>query len=245
MNIHEYHDGLHRFAFAQSIEEITNLCQSHCKLLGFDRFIYALRIPNQFSDSRVIVVKGYPDAWLDRYWANSYHTHDPVIAYCGQSILPIKWQDLIVDSSSTGARIMHEAVDFGLRSGITMPVHSPHGELGVLSFALDWSVRSAHEVTTQAMPCIQLLATSVHEAVKRVSGMADTPAVMPLTPREEECLRWTADGKTSWEIGQLLHTSERTVNFHLTNSMKKLDVCNRQHAVAKAVLQGLISPYPF
>ncbi len=245
MNIHEYHDGLQRFTSVQTVEEITLLCQSHCEALGFDKFIYALRIPSQFSESRVIMVNGYPDPWLDRYWGNNYHMDDPILAYCGQSILPIQWQDVAADSNSTGARIMHEAVDFGLRSGITMPVHSPKGELGVLSFALNRPVRSAREVTTHAMPYVQLLATSVHEAVKRVSGMADATPPMPLTPREQECLRWTADGKTSWEIGQLLSMSERTVNFHLSNSMSKLDVCNRQHAVAKAVLRGLISPYPF
>ena len=39
--------------------------------------------------------------------------------------------------------------------------------------------------------------------------------------------------------------AESTANFHLRNAMLKLDVSNRQHAVAKAALQGLIHPRPF
>jgi LuxR family quorum-sensing system transcriptional regulator CciR len=40
------------------------------------------------------------------------------------------------------------------------------------------------------------------------------------------------EGKTSWEIGKILATSERTVKFHLKNVYAKLNVCNRAQAVA-------------
>jgi DNA-binding CsgD family transcriptional regulator len=65
-----------------------------------------------------------------------------------------------------------------------------------------------------------------------------------LTVREKECLKWAADGKSAWEIGNILHISDRTVNFHLNNKVQKLGVTNRQHAVAKATLKGIIQPNP-
>ena len=40
-------------------------------------------------------------------------------------------------------------------------------------------------------------------------------------------------GKTSLEIGKILELAERTVNFHLTNAMRKLRVHTRAQAVAK------------
>ncbi|MBM4208208.1 MAG: hypothetical protein FJ190_09410 [Gammaproteobacteria bacterium] len=126
-----------------------------------------------------------------------------------------------------------------------MPVHSPHGELGVLSFVLSHDNEQARATTESAKPYIQLLAAHLHEAVRRVAGLIENNGKLPLTIREQECLRWAADGKTSWEIAQLLKTSERTVNFHLNNAMLKLDVTTRQHAVAKATLQGLIHPKLF
>jgi len=62
----------------------------------------------------------------------------------------------------------------------------------------------------------------------------------PLTGRELECLEWVSHGKTSWEIGNILDLSERTVNFHLLNACRKLEVYGRQHAVAKAFRLGVL-----
>ena len=61
-----------------------------------------------------------------------------------------------------------------------------------------------------------------------------------LTQRELECLTWTANGKTSWEIAVILGVSESTATFHLRNAGNKLKASNRAHAVAKAMHQGLI-----
>lgn len=245
MNLIEFHESLQVFAKAKNIEELTELCRHYCQLLGFDYFIYALRVPTFFSDSRLVLINGYPKNWVEHYFEQNFNTVDPVLAYCGNHILPIKWSDLVLPPVFMAARVMDEAGDFGLKSGISMPVHSPHGELGVLSFALNQQPTTANAVTQHALLYIQLLAAHLHEAVRRVFGILDDYAKPQLTLREQDCLRWAADGKTSWEISQLLKMSERTVNFHLNNTMLKLDVCNRQHAVAKAALQGLIHPKPF
>jgi len=62
-----------------------------------------------------------------------------------------------------------------------------------------------------------------------------------LTSREVECLHWIAAGKTSGEIAIILAISENTVNFHLKNSLIKLNSNNRVQAVAKAVQYNIIS----
>ncbi|MEW6104593.1 MAG: LuxR C-terminal-related transcriptional regulator [bacterium] len=62
-----------------------------------------------------------------------------------------------------------------------------------------------------------------------------------LSQREKEVINWVKEGKTSWEISKILNISERTVNFHLSNIMQKLDAVNRTQAVAVAFEQGLIN----
>ena len=62
-----------------------------------------------------------------------------------------------------------------------------------------------------------------------------------LTDREREVLIWVGRGKTSSEIAIILGLSERTVNFHCDQAMKRLDVSNRAQAVAKAVSEQLLS----
>ncbi len=55
-----------------------------------------------------------------------------------------------------------------------------------------------------------------------------------LTERQHDCLYWAAQGKTSWEIGCILGISERTANFHISNTCDKLAVRTRQAAITAA-----------
>lgn len=61
-----------------------------------------------------------------------------------------------------------------------------------------------------------------------------------LSAREEECLLWAAQGKTSKETGLILGVTERTVNFHLYNAFHKLDVHSKNAAVARAITLKLL-----
>jgi DNA-binding CsgD family transcriptional regulator len=61
-----------------------------------------------------------------------------------------------------------------------------------------------------------------------------------LTPREREVLSWVAEGKTAWEIGEILNIAKRTVDEHIKNTCRKLDAVNRPQAVAIAVRDRII-----
>lgn len=60
-----------------------------------------------------------------------------------------------------------------------------------------------------------------------------------LSPRELDCLGWISNGQTSREIASALAISENTVNFHLKNIYRKLDVTSRIQAVAAAHRMGI------
>lgn len=62
----------------------------------------------------------------------------------------------------------------------------------------------------------------------------------PLTDRELECLYWASMGKTSWETGAILGVTERTINFHIQNACRKLQVRGRQAAITAAYRTGLL-----
>jgi two-component system, NarL family, response regulator NreC len=73
-------------------------------------------------------------------------------------------------------------------------------------------------------------ATAVVEAMRRRSqGAADAPE--SLTPRELEILRHIVAGQTNAQIAAALSISIKTVEWHRTNLMSKLDV----HSVADLV----------
>ncbi len=243
MEIYEFQTSLGCLATAGTLEEITDRVRTYVGQLGFEFFIYVLRLPTRFAEARVIMINGYPETWLERYWEASHYTHDPVIAHCSQRLVPVIWHEL--PSEGLSRQVMNEATEFGLRYGLSMPIHGPNGDLGILSLAVDRKLAVAQEISRRALPYVQILAGHIHEAVRRVTIKVGETAPILLTEREQDCMRWVADGKTSWEISQVLNMSERTVNFHINNVMIKLDVRNRQHAIARAVLQGLINPRPF
>ncbi|WP_035693700.1 response regulator transcription factor [Azospirillum halopraeferens] len=63
-----------------------------------------------------------------------------------------------------------------------------------------------------------------------------------LTDREAEALTWSARGKSSADIAVLMAVSERTVNFHIDNAIRKLGVATRIQAAVKGALLGLVAP---
>ena len=66
------------------------------------------------------------------------------------------------------------------------------------------------------------------------------PAGPPLSEREIEALKWTADDKSAQDIAEILLLSKNTVDFHIKNSIRKLNVPNKTAAVVRAVLMGMI-----
>lgn len=68
------------------------------------------------------------------------------------------------------------------------------------------------------------------------------PAESDLTPREEEIVKLVAEANTTREIAELLHLSEKTVENHRANAMRKLGMRDRVELVRYAIRQGLIEP---
>ena len=61
-----------------------------------------------------------------------------------------------------------------------------------------------------------------------------------LTPREREVLKLLAEGPTVKKVADILHLSQKTVDAHKTNLMKKLDIHNRVELVKYAISKKLI-----
>lgn len=61
-----------------------------------------------------------------------------------------------------------------------------------------------------------------------------------LTRRELQVLHSLATGETNREIGTELRMTERTVEFHISNILRKLDAKSRVEAAMKAKEQGIL-----
>ena len=63
-----------------------------------------------------------------------------------------------------------------------------------------------------------------------------------LNEREAACLTWSARGKTSTEIANILGLAKRTVDFQIATACRKLNAATRTEAVVKATCNHLIDP---
>jgi LuxR family quorum-sensing transcriptional regulator LasR len=66
------------------------------------------------------------------------------------------------------------------------------------------------------------------------------PRSINLSPQQQEILKWTAAGKTTWETSVIMRCTEANVNYHLKQLFGKLQANNKTHAVSKAIQLGLI-----
>lgn len=137
-----------------------------------------------------------------------------------------------------------EACAFGLRSGLTLPIHGPKGELGILCFVNDHQPgKHFKRDLAEQLPALSLLRDVVFDTgidFALPAGVTPPIPIPSLTRRELECLKWTAAGKTTWEVAKIILCSEATVNFHITNFRRKLNVGTRREAIVKAIRLGLI-----
>ncbi len=232
---------------APDIPEVAAAARRFAQSLGFEHFIFGFRTPISLTHPCQFILSGYPRAWREHYDRNSYLAIDPVITRALTTILPFDWEELD-KSDPRVAQLFREAAEHGLRYGFSVPVHGGHGEGGVLSLAraqppLPEALAERQHLFQQAQWFSAVLQTRLRGFVLQEAA---PEATRPLTPRERDCLRLAAEGRSAQDIARVLNISERTAVFHLNHAEEKLGTTRRQHAVARGVALGQIEPsvYP-
>jgi DNA-binding NarL/FixJ family response regulator len=102
-------------------------------------------------------------------------------------------------------------------------------------------ITAVHEGKARIHP---RLAAKVMQAFAELSNSTSRPdndSYDGLTERELEVLRLIARGATNRQVANCLWISERTVDNHVQNIYKKLNIGDRTQATLYAVRKGLIS----
>ena len=246
---------MEKFLTAGSKSELFDVLVEQCSQMGFCYFVYTPLIGGSGSEkvfrdeSRIMqgeeliaenMLIDCPVSWLHRYQEARHVEVDPVIKFVSRSTLPIFWGD--ANRAEPTNVVFNEAREHGLANGITVTVYGHGGRRAVFSASTDsrsehWS---SHRMQTAAL--VQLTANYVSEALQKLENSGFGSLDLAFSVREKDCLQWAANGKTSWEIAQILKISERTVIFHLTNASRKLGATNRRQAVVRALSLRLINP---
>ncbi len=187
-----------------------------------------------------LLVSAFPPGWMERYLDQDYVHIDPVIRRIQRDYAPFLWAEASPFAqgrhSAVVNRMYGEASEFKLRGGIAVPMLTLDGAIAAVSLGGE-----AVDLPPEARGMIGMISTF---AIARAIDLRDRNTKRErskLTPREVECLKWAASGKTEWEISAILNVSEHTADKHLANAHRKLGAANRVQAVANALRWGLIT----
>lgn len=230
-------------------DEFESFLHKAAAEMGFDMFAYAggRLMTDRATAQKVfqrppVTMNSFPDDWLSHYEAQGYFRDDFVVVRSLRAILPEAWraENAVREIRPRQSQIMREALDAGLRRGFFVPIHGPSSDFGLLNVICSEADSEFNKIVERYRHELHVLAVHFHAAVQeRLPARMSNGMPVQLTERESEILRWTAVGKTSWEISEILQIAERTVNFHVANTMRKLGVYSRTHAVAKSISLGL------
>jgi LuxR family quorum sensing-dependent transcriptional regulator len=234
-------DTIQRLRLVRNPKELMTVLAEVGEQFGFAKACAIASVPRANRNfAEYCYAERWPAGWHERYLERRYLGDDPVIKRLRQGGEPFAWHEVAVvrDKDNKAAAIMGEAGEFELRAGFNVPIQAVKGELATVVFAGD-----RFDLAWEDRPALLLIAIYAHDKMRELMGVRPMHPQQqrPLTPREIEVLKWTAEGKTSQDIADILSVSLPTVQSHIANLCRKLDVVTRAQATARAVRWGILS----
>jgi DNA-binding CsgD family transcriptional regulator len=196
-------------------------------------FLITTRTTDSGGRGQSPVLSSLP-AELQDCFANTPCDDDPVALHIGTRSIPLLWR------SDDGALLrppyaaLHAA---GVHAGWSVAARSENS-LSRIDF---YSSQADGFARPELHSTLLMLSCYLHDAVRTLWLRQSPKTALPtLTAREKQCLRWSASGKTSNEIGTILGISQNTVYFHLKKAATKFDVYGTRHAISRAMELGLL-----
>jgi DNA-binding CsgD family transcriptional regulator len=208
--------------------------------LGFETVSAITVIDHPTASPDFFAIDNAPQAFRETMDDSSLARIDPVMQHCKSHSVPIIWNQDTYTQRGLG-ELWEEQASFGYRTGVCLALHLPEGRHFVFGVDRQQAMPKDPIEVTRIVADLQLFAVHAQDAAQRILVPPEAQLERPaLTPRELECLRWTMEGKTAWEVGETLGITERTSVLHLNNAMHKLGCTSKHQAVLKALRLGLI-----
>ena len=175
----------------------------------------------------------YPDKWINTYIDQRYCDIDPVIQLNPSRVLAANWDDLAIYQKD----FFSEAADFGLKSGVTVPIHTSDNHY-FMCFASD------HDgaVTPEVQSHLNGLAFMVFQNWYR--ACTPLPLDYGLSQKTLLILQMMGTEETTTQIGRRIGITKDGVAWHLKTARRKLGCAKTTQAYAKALSLGLFENLP-
>lgn len=229
---------LKQLTFAREIDTAYPILLRFAENIGFNFCAVCLTSIDRSTDFNSLQINNYPTTWNQSYEKQNYSKIDPVVAHCNRSMLPIVWSKELFSHTP---QLWQDLQEHGLRHGWSQSFHQiESGLCTTLSLARKNGALSPLELYEHFGYMFYVTSHLSDLFARTMPKRPDKPIQPKLSPRELEVLKFSAVGKTAYEISRILCLSERTVNYHVQNVIVKLNVCNKISAVIAATRIGII-----
>jgi len=228
-----------------NINELNQEFGRHIGAFGFSFYSCAGFLRHGQPFEYQVLMDRLPQGFLDSYQQECLDI-DPSLRSVVSTNKCLVWSEFQKgqdDSDDAFDKILAVSGRFGMEEGLTIPIHHPGDYSGVVMMG-----GSKPEVDQEAVLLMQMLAIHCHDRALEILGdelalarRGDAPDTVRLTSRERECVGWVAEGKSDWDISEILGISQSTAHFHIENAKKKLNVRTRVQLVVSAINRGEIS----
>ncbi|TPP05036.1 autoinducer-binding transcriptional regulator TraR [Rhizobium glycinendophyticum] len=202
---------------------------------GFSGYAYLYIQPGH-----TVAASNYAPEWRGLYFKRKFDALDPIVNRAKSLKQAFAWsgEQERKRLSKEEREFFDRAADFGIRSGITIPIRGSNGSTSMFTLASDMTtIHLEREINPVAA------AAAVGQLHTRMSLLPLTPTDQYpdyLDPKEAAYLNWIAVGKTMDEAADLEGVKYNSVKSKIEETRKRLQVHTMPHLVALAIRAGLL-----
>ena len=205
--------------------------------LGFEWYSYFF----QSSDVRIApqMFTNFPEDWKKKYLENEFDKIDPIHIQARNRLIPFYWggEEFMRLLTRQQRQFFLSACERGISSGYAIPIHS-NSSYGLLTIATNDLTRLMRKSIKRNEEKLHIISIYFHDLVQ--SDITSKNVTYQLTDREKECLVMISNGKKQIRVAKDMGVSTNTVQFHIKNIKRKMNVATVQQAVALANSNKLI-----
>lgn len=200
--------------------------------LGYEFILYGYTQAGYSRNQEVSLTNlSNPSEWMNEYAQKDLFSRDPVRIEFELRLKRreqhgvILWDRYARELSDDEKQVIELRKAHGLHWGFSAFCDSPRKDSAFLiSFARRRGVpdRRAQRLALLVVPHLNICRKRID--LLRLIGR--------LSRQESAVAHWLVEGKTNWEISEILGIAHATTKFHVANVLKKLHATSRQKAVA-------------
>jgi LuxR family quorum-sensing system transcriptional regulator CciR len=233
------HDFTRASRGVHDMAQLKSLLHEAVWALGFQHFLLQ-------GAAGQVWLADLPTGWMAAVIPSS----DAVLVTASQSYAPFLWSDIsrLMALTPYQRDFMDAAHAAGVGAAVAVPIHRARdadqgGSYSVFAGCCSFMMKTGVPLPLGSLAAahyVGALAFDTAENLRQVRS-GHQPQGPQLTPRQRDCVVLVAQGKSDWEIGQLLGISESTVHKHIEDAKRRYCVSTRIQLVVRALFDARLT----